>query len=208
MRYAALSFTLVLLIFATPLSASWYPAWSTTDVQLSVGEKARLTVIPTWSGLVDYGGGVHWTFASDNAAVATANVRLDSTSPQPFDVVAVAPGTAHIRLNGDGWSYVTIRVTCAPESPAVAAEPVVHAQLGREIHLAVVTEYENRSTFRWYLGNIGDTSHPLGRSSSDAAYTPDSYGTQYIWAEVTTACFTSQVQFRVDVYPRRRSVSH
>jgi hypothetical protein len=203
MRYA-----LVFLIFATPLSASWWPGWSQTDVQMYVGDRVRIRVTPMWSGLVDYGGGVHWTFASDNPAVATGSVSLESTAPQDFDVVGVSPGFAHIRQNGNGFSYVTIRVACAPEYPAVAAQPVVHAELGREIHLTVVTEFENRATFRWYLGNIGDTSHPLGRSSADATYTPDSYGTKYIWAEVTTVCSTSHVQFRVDVYGRQRAVRH
>ena len=90
----------------------------------------------------------------------------------------------------------------------VAAVPVQRADLGREVRLEVVTQYANRSTFRWYLGQIGDTTHPLGDSSSAVTYTPDSFGSQYVWAEAATTCFTSQVQFRVDVYQRRRSVSH
>lgn len=207
MRYAALTLILVLPILATPLSASWWPAFSPTDIQLYVGEKQSIRVTPTWSGLVDLGG-IHWTFVSDNPAVATGSVQLESAVPQDFDIVAVGPGIAHIR--GNGWTYVTIRVACAPEGPAVAAQPVVRAELGREVHLTVVTQYENRSTFRWYLGLIGDTSHPLGGSSADISFTTDSYGSHSIWAEAATTCSTAHVQFRVDVFgpQRQRSVRH
>jgi len=208
MRYVVLTLTLLLLIFATPLAASWWPAWSSTDVQLYVGQTARVRVTPTWSGLVDYGNGVHWTFGSDNPAVASGTVQLESAKPQDFDITGVGPGVAHIRENATGWPYVTIRVACAPENPAIAAEPVVQAALGREVHLTVVTEYESRATFRWYLGNLGDTSRPLGSSSADVTFKADSSGPQYIWAEVTTACSTTHVQFRVDVPARQRSVRH
>lgn len=208
MRYVALALTLVLLLFAMPLAASWWPGFSTTNVQLNVGEKTIVTVTPMWSGLVDYGGGVHWSFDTDNPTVAIGNVRLDDPTPRPFAIIGMSPGIAHIRGNG-GWSYVLIQVTCGPENPAIAAQPVIGVQLGQSAHLAVVTEYENRSTFRWYLGKIGDTTHPIDRSSPDAFYTPTSLESRYIWAEVTTACSVSHVQFRVDAYvPRRRSVVH
>ena len=210
MRYVIVTLTLVLLVFATPLAASWWPAWSTTDIQMYVGDKANVTVIPTWSGLVDYGNGVHWTFASDNPKVATGEVRLDSALPKDFDITAVSPGVAHIHSDASNWNYVTIRVIC-PESHAtiaVAAEPVVYAERGREVHLTVVTESANHAAFQWYLGKIGDTSHPIGGSSSEMTYIPDSYGSQYVWAEATTPCSTAHVQFRVDVYARQRSVRH
>lgn len=203
MRYAALV-TLVLLMFAAPLSAAWYPRFSSTDLQMYVGQRERITVIAMFSGLVIYPGdtGPHWTFASDNPAVATGSVNVDGTAQQTFDVVAVSPGEAHIRQ--DGFSYVTIHVSC-PKSAvaAVAVNPVVHAEFGNDVHLTVVTEFDD-ARFRWYRGMIGDTSHPLGRSSWDAVYTPDAYGTQYIWVEVTTGCATSHLQFRVDVYGRQR----
>ena len=204
MRYAVL-----LLMFTTPLAASWWPAWSETNIQMNVGDKVFVRVTPTWSGLVNYGNGVHWQFASDNPAVATGSVQLESTAPKDFTIVGIGPGVAQIRDHfAPYWPYVTIRVACAPETPAVAAVPVMRADLGREVRLQVVTQYPTRSTFCWYLGQIGDTSHPLGDSSAEVTYTPDSFGSQYIWAEAATTCFTSQVQFRVDVYPRRRSVSH
>jgi hypothetical protein len=206
MRYVAL--TLLLLMAATPLAASWYPRWSTTDLTMAIGDRVVVRVTPTWSGLVDYGNGVHWTFGTDNTSVATGEVRLDSTSPKDFTLTAVGLGFAHIR-NPGGYPYVTIRVICGDERPAIAAQPVVGVELGHAARLTIVTEYENRSTFRWYLGKIGDTSHPLDRNSADAIYTPAMTGTCYLWAEATTACSTSQVQFRVDAYvPRRRSVSH
>ena len=210
MRYAVLPLTLVLLIFATPLSAGWWPSWSTTDVQIYVGEKVFVRVTPTWSGLADMGG-IHWNFASDNPAVATGSVQLEDSRPHDFNIIGVTPGVAHIRSNGgSGWSYVTVRVFCPENSAitAIAAEPVVRAELGREVRLMVVTEFENQSTFRWYLGKIGDTSRPLGRSSAEATFTADSYGSQYVWAEVTSVCATAHVQFRVDVYARGRSVRH
>ncbi len=207
MRYVALTLTLVLLTVATPLAASWWPAWSQTDMQLYVDEKGYLQVTPTWSGLVDMGG-IHWTFVTDNPRVVTGSVSLDSAAPKIFDVVGVGPGTAHIRDQITGWPYVTIRVVCAPEDPAVAAQPVVRAELGRDVHLTVVTQYESRAAFRWYAGNVGDTSQPLGSGSAEMVYTPASYGSHPVWAEVATTCTTTQVPFRVDVYPRQRSARH
>jgi hypothetical protein len=199
--------TLTFLTLSLPLWASWWPQWSTTDLQLYVGQKVVVRVTPTWSGLVDYGG-VHWTFASDSPSVATGVVTLDSPTPQDFDVAGVSPGIAHIRQNASGWPYVTIRVSCFPEKPAVAAQPVMTTQLGREVQLSVVTEYENRSTFHWYRGKVGDTSTPIGASGSETSYKPDAGGSHYIWAEVTTACSTTQVQFRVDVAARQRAARH
>ncbi|HEY2092569.1 MAG TPA: hypothetical protein VGJ81_11810 [Thermoanaerobaculia bacterium] len=197
--------TLFLLILATPLAASWWPSWSTIDLQMTVGDKARLRVTPTWSGLVDYGDGVHWSFVTDNPSVATGSVRLDSTAPQDFDVVAVGPGTAYIRQIS-GWPYVVIHVSCGSESAAVGAAGAMRAELGREVHLTVVSEYETRSTFRWYLGKIGDTSHPLEGSGPDLPFAATAYGSTYVWAEAATTCSTSNVQFRVDVFARRRLV--
>lgn len=210
MRYIRLEVALVFALVATPLLASWYPSWSTTDAQVTVGEKLRVRVWPTWSGLIEYGGGsVHWTFSSDNPAIATGRVGLDSTSaPQDFDITGVSPGVAHIRQDGTNFSYVTVTVDCGRETPAIAAAPVIQAAAGRVVWLTIVTEHQNRSTFRWYLGKIGDTSHPLDRNSFDAPYIPASSGTHYIWAEAATLCSTSQVQFRVDVLSRQRAVSH
>lgn len=173
---------------------------------LSVGEKERVRVTPTWSGLVDYGNGVHWTFASDNPRVATGSVRLDSAAPQDFDIIATGPGIAHIRQDGAGWPYVTIRVSCETETPAVAATPLVTATLGREVRLAVISEYASRATFRWYLGTIGDTSHPLFGIGAELVFTPESYGSNQVWAEVATTCSISHVQFRIDVPTRTRAV--
>jgi hypothetical protein len=203
MRHAVFAF--LLLIVATPLAASWWPSWSSTHLQMTVGDTVRVRVTPTWSGLVDYGDGVHWTFATDNPSVATGSARLDSTAPQEFDVVAVGPGIAHIRRDS-GWPYVLIHVSCGSERAAVAAEPAVRAALGRAVHLTVVSEYETRSTFRWYLGMIGDTSHPLEGSGADLSFAPTAYGSTYVWADAATTCFVSNIQFRVDVFARRRLV--
>jgi hypothetical protein len=206
MRHVALTLTLLLLIVATPAAASWWPSWSTTDVQMYVGDRIKVRVTPTWSGLVDYGNGVHWSFGSDNPLVAIGNVQLDSAASQDFNIIGVSPGIAHIRQNNTGWSYVLVRVSCGTEHAAVAAAPAMRAELGREVHLAVVSEYENRSTFRWYLGTIGDTSHPLDGSGPDLPFVPTAYGSTYVWAEAATACSSTHIQFRVDVFPRRRLV--
>jgi hypothetical protein len=208
MRYAALTLTFLLLIVAAPLSASWWPSFSTTDIQIYVGEKASVKVSPTWSGLVDLGG-VHWTFASDNPAVATGEVHLESAVPQDFDITGVSPGVAHIRNTG-GWPYVTIRVACPDIGFVipVAAQPVVQAELGRSVHLAIVMNDSSHATFHWYRGTPGDTSHLIAGGLAEMTYVPQSYGTQYVWAAVTTICSTAQVEFRVDVFARQRSVRH
>ena len=211
MRYVRLALTLVFALVATPLLAAWYPGWSTTDVQVAVGEKVRVRVLATWSGFIIYPGdtGPHGTFSSDNPAIATGRVGVDGTAPQDFDITGVSPGVAHIRQDGTNFSYVTVTVDCGRETPAIAANPVVQAEVGHVVWLTIVTEYQNRSTFRWYLGKIGDTSHPLDRSSFDAPFVPDSYGTHYIWAQAATLCSTSEVQFRVETFlPRKRAVSH
>lgn len=204
------SFALASLLLAAPLSASWWPTWNPSDVRLTVGETATVQVKANWSGLVDYGNGIHWTFRSDDDHVATAYVHMETSTQRDVQIVAVGPGTAAIRQDtGFGFesvSWVRITVVCGAEAPAIAATPLLQGRVGEPLTLALVSSIANRTNFTWYLGETGDVSHPLDAAGPQIAFTPATYGTIHVWASAVTPCSASTVQFTIEVpYPRRRT---
>jgi|GEM_PF-1426131 len=205
------SLALATLLLCAPLSASWWPAWSPSVVRMTVGETATVQVKAMWSGLVDYGNGVHWTFRSDSPNVATAHVRMDSSALQDVEIVAIGPGTASIRQEGPtgvlgGTNWVVINVVCGDEPPVRAAAPELRARLGDPVSLAIVSEIASRTTFTWYLGEIGDHSQPLYLAGPEVVYKPEHPGTTRVWVEAHTPCSTSAAQFTIEVpLPKRRA---
>lgn len=202
---------LAVLFVALPMSASWWPVWSDRNVHVVVGDTAIVLVHAQWSGLVDYGNGVHWTFASSNPTVAEASVSMEGPSEVPMRIVGVSPGRAFIvQAGGNGLgstAYVTIDVSCGAESPIAAATPAVQGTRGVPMTLIATSQIANRSAFHWYVGRIGDTSHPLDNYGAHAVYVPDAYGVQHVWVQATTPCSTSTAEFTIDVpLPRSRAV--
>lgn len=196
--------TLFALTVAAPLSAGWWPVWTPGAVQLTVGEATSVHVVGKWSGLVDYGNGIHWRFRSDDVTVATAFAHMEDSSDHEVAIVAVGPGTASIReeySTGQLGSVPWVRITsvCGVEPAAVAAVPVVRARVGERVTLSVVSPIASRTTFRWYAGVIGDDSHELDASGPELVVTPDAYGAQSYWVSAMTPCSASTVQFRVEV---------
>jgi hypothetical protein len=204
-------FLLAVLFTALPMFASWWPVWSDREVNLLVGETATVYVSAQWSGLVDYGNGVHWTFGSTNPAVAQASVSINSPAAVPMRIVGIASGVAQIVWIGPAGygtnAYVTVYVRCGAEPPVAAATPLVRAAHGQPATLLAVSEIANRSLFHWYSGRTGDTSHPLESYGSQAVYVPSTYGVQYVWVEAATPCSTSTAEFTIDVpLPKPRAV--
>jgi len=207
----ATSLALATLLVCAPLSASWWPSWSPSVVRMTVGETTTVQVKAMWSGLVDYGGGVHWSFRSDSPNIATAHVRMDSSAQQDVEIVAVGPGTASIRQEGPtgllgGTNWVVINVVCGDEPPVRSAAQELRARMGDPVPLAVVSEIASRTMFTWYLGEIGDHSQPLYLSGPAIVFKPEHYGTTRVWVEAHTPCSTSAAQFTVEVpLPKRRA---
>src|SRR5258705_3584347 len=129
-------------------ATSWWPSWNPTSVQLVAGQTATVQVQAKWSGLVDYGNGVHWAFRSDNDHVGTASLYLQDDAVHDVRIVAVGPGTAAIRYESNAGlseqAYVVINVVCGAEPPVQPAAAVLHARLGRPSTVAVVSEIANR----------------------------------------------------------------
>jgi hypothetical protein len=196
---------------AAPVSADWWPSWSPSDVQLAVGETTTVKVRAMWSGLVDYGGGIHWGFRSDNNQVATAFAQIDDQETHEVRIAAIGPGLASIRqewkLGLGEVTWVRIVVVCGAEAPVRPAVADVRARIGEPVAIAVLSEIAERTVFHWYLGRVGDLSHPLSASGTEIAFTPTAYGTQYVWVSAITTCSTSSTQFSIDVpLLRRRAV--
>lgn len=204
---------LAIATLATPALASWWPAWSTREVDLQVGETTIVQIKPTWSGLVDYGNGVHWTFRSDDERVALAYARLDDSKPYDMEITAVGPGIALIRQEYNGllsdYGWVRILVTCAIEPPVRAAVPVLTTRPGVPVILAAETEIASRTSFVWYHGRQGDRSHRIEASGPVLRFVPETPGTKYVWVEAITPCSISTAEFRIETgLPRRRAVAH
>lgn len=201
---------LALLFAAFPAAASWWPSFSPRTLQLEVGDQTSVEVRAMWSGLVDYGNGIHWTFRSDDSRVATATATVEDSSAHLVPVEAVGPGVARICLgNSSEACYVTIYVHCGDEAPVLAAQPVLRAELHEPVTLSVVTPIAQRTHFTWFRGRMGDRSHPLDAASAEITFAPDAYDTQYVWVSAVTSCSTSSAEFRIDVpRPRSRAVRH
>ncbi|MBV8516968.1 MAG: hypothetical protein JO197_06120 [Acidobacteria bacterium] len=201
---------LVLLLAALPASAGWWPSFSPRTLQLEVGDQTSVEVHAVWSGLVDYGNGIHWTFRSDDSWVATANASVNDQGSHLVPIEAVGPGTARICLGNSGDScYVTIFVRCGEEAPVRAAQPVLRAELHQPVTLSVVTPIAQRTHFTWFRGRMGDRSQPLDAASAEITFAPDAYDAQYVWVSAVTSCSTSSAEFRIDVpRPRQHAVRH
>jgi len=202
----------VALAVATPLAAGWWPKWNPSEVQLVVGETTTVQVHPMWSGTANYDENINWTFRSDASFVATASCLVTDTHVHDVRITAVGPGAASIRQeipSGlDEVAWVRINVVCAPETPVRAAAPILHGSIGEPVAIEAVSEIAERTTFTWYLGREGDRSHPLDSIGPRRAFTPNAYGSQYLWVSAITRCSVSATEFRVDVVPpRRRAVS-
>lgn len=177
-------------------------------MQLVSGETATVRVVARWSGLVDYGNGVHWTFRSDNERVAIAFVRMENSQPQDVRITATGPGSAFIRYEQSNGAlsqekYVTIKVVCGAEPPVYAAAPVVQARLNQTVALAAVSDIANRTLFTWYLGREGDRSHPLAATGPRIELTATRLGTQYVWVSAMTPCSATSAEIRLEVVPLR-----
>jgi hypothetical protein len=213
-RVRLLFASLITLSLAVPASASWWPAFSQRAVDLYVGESVSVRITPTWSGLVDYGNGVHWTFRTDSPNVATGSIQMDDSKPQDLRITGIAPGFANVRrvfpsgaVDPTGW--VQILVFCGNEVPAIAANPLVRTEIDNPIILTVVSPITSRTMFHWYQGALGDTSQPLDGSGPDLVFTPKTPGAYDIWVAATTTCTSSNVQFHVDVpAAKRRATRH
>jgi hypothetical protein len=202
---------LVLLLLATPVFATWWPVLSPKTVRIAVGEETSITATAWWSGLTDYGNGIHWAFHSADPQIATAYAEMHSSSSKDIPIVGIAPGRTfiyNIRNNSvDGSGLANIEVYCAPELPVIGARPVVDSVLGDAITLSVATAIAARTTFVWYAGELGDTSRPVPAGSFQLTFTPESAGTHHYWVLATTACSTSTAAFTVNVHrPRHRAV--
>jgi hypothetical protein len=202
------------LLMAPSLYASWWPSWSTRLVSMFVGDTATVQVEARWSGLVDYGNGVHWAFRSEHEGVASAYVEMSDARRRDVEIVALAPGRTSIREqypNGHLGSveWVVIEVLCRAEDPVRPEFPARAATIGKPVALHVITDHADRTAFAWYLGRAGDRTHPLLAGGASIDFIPTAAGTLYVWVEAITGCSTSNAEFRIDVEPaRNRAVRH
>src|SRR5258708_7519091 len=196
------------LAVASPLAANWLPVWTPADVHLVVGQTINVQVQVQFSGLLpNVNDPVNESFASDNDQVATAFVIVQDKQRHNVQITAMGPGTAAIRSvvpHGFGnWAWVHITVDCGVEQPIRPVSAVLNGSIGKPVTIAVVSNLE-QTVFAWYLGRNGDRSHPLDTSGSVIAFTPNAYGSHYVWGTATSACSASAAACRVDgPLPRR-----
>ena len=211
MRRAA--FLLALFLGASSAYGDWWVQPSTRSLTLFVGEVDSIRLTPVWSGLVQYGPG-YWSYGSDKPWIATfRGDTLYAGKPQVYDVEGISPGTTHIRQwTLYGWvtdlpPLVEINVLCPVENPVIALTPDVDVQRGEPVRLRLEAPLARRTTFSWYEGARGDTTHPLAGNAPMLDYTPAVAGDTTVWVRAATTCSTSIAEFHVHARaPRRRSV--
>ena len=189
--------------------ASFWPQWKPEKIDVLVGETMIVQVRAMWSGLVNYGGCICWTFRTENEQVATAFAHVQDDLVHYVAVTGIGPGTTAIRQvlpsgQVEGYpSYVIIHVSCGPEAPLIALTPNVSTRLNKPVILRAFSDAPDRTAFTWFAGHIGDVSKPIDASGSQISVTPNAVGRQYVWVSAVTNCSTSAAEFAIDVSPSR-----
>jgi hypothetical protein len=215
--------TIVLVLLTTAvalrLSAQSGPAVSPNEVTMRAGETV---VLHGWQhpGGFSCGFPYHYEFFSDIPAVATVRGFASGPSvckpPDPVPdngvvyVTAVAPGVAHVRVDGCCGDLSTITVL-----PRIAVEihaDVMRVSVGQPVVVtALVTGYDQAPVFGWYRGRIGDFSRPI-RQSGDPRLTfiGGEPGVSYIWVQAFAGSVTSSAEVGIEILiqPRRRAAQH
>jgi hypothetical protein len=210
--------TIVLVLLTTAavrMSAQAGPAVSPREVTMRAGESVVLAGSQHPGGL-SCGFPYHFEFTSDMPSVATVRgFASGSSACQPDQVpdngvvyvTAVAPGVAHVRVDGCCGDLATITVL-----PRVAVE--IYAQATRVIVgqpvvvTALIAGYDQTPVFAWYRGRIGDFSRPI-RQSADPRLTfiGSELGVSYIWVQALEGSATSSAEIGIEllIQPRRRA---
>lgn len=154
----------------------------------------------------------HWDFYSNDEGVALVEGHLENPNRQgTISIVGTGPGDTYVQIGrGGNFSWLRIHVDCMREPGVIAARPVIAALQGQAVDLQAIFVSPTVTTFQWFAGRLGDSSHPItegaGPELSLIAQTP---GTNYVWVAAQSRCSASIAEFRVDVAPlRRRSSGH
>ncbi len=106
-----------------------------------------------------------------------------------------------------GAAWVFVAPGCTP--PAITAQPQGQTiQSGQSATLAVIATGAEPLSYRWYQGNAGDTSVPVGGDASTFT-TPPLLATTSFWVRVSNACGTADsAAATITVGPRVRRHLH
>ncbi|HEV7425978.1 MAG TPA: hypothetical protein VGQ46_06385 [Thermoanaerobaculia bacterium] len=206
---------LLTAMMATQLAAQAGPVVSPREVTIRVGETATLTGYQHPGGL-SAGFPYHFEFWSDTPSVAAVHgfaSGQSTTHPDPIPdngviyVSGVAPGVAHVRL--DGYAPDLSTITVLPRLlPVEIRADATRALNGQQVSLtAVVPGYGQTAMFSWYLGRIGDFAHPI-RASTDPhlVFTVTGAGTVHVWVQALAGSVASSDEITIDIIqPRRRA---
>lgn len=150
------------------------------------------------------------TFLTADPSIATATGLLEApVTSADVTIIGMTPGVTQVLSPaiGDGtWPLATVEVVCPEPTPLVAESPVVGAAPGSNVILRLLTLRLPGQTFDWYLGEVGDISHPLDGIGPELRLRTGAAGSYAIWVLSTEPCGTRVATFRVDVgSPRRRA---
>jgi hypothetical protein len=198
---------LVSLFVASSAFAAWNPQFSSTYVELTVGETTKVQLSAGTSGFSYNPEFERWTCVSSRKSVAHVEGSLrNPRGVANVRITAIAPGVAWVRIKEISWRYVQIVVHPRPVSVSIVPSTSV-GNVGQSVTLTAITE-GSPHTLLWYLGHIGDVSHPLEGSGNDLTVTPDKPGVTYYWVSAIGAQGASSAEIAIDVKaaPRRRAV--
>jgi hypothetical protein len=210
--------SLLTAALAVRLAGQAGPVVSPKEMTMRVGQTAVLAGSQHPGGL-SCGFPYHYEFTSDMPSVGTVRGFATGSSACHADqvpengvvyVTAVAPGVAHVRVDGCCGDLSTITVL-----PRIAVE--IYAQAMRVpveqpvVVTALVTGYDQTPVFAWYRGPIGDFSRPIRQSADPRlAFIGSEPGVSYIWVQVFADSVISSTEISIEMFiePRRRAAQH
>lgn len=184
--------------------AAFFIIFNKPEVVVEVGQIDRSLRVS--EGQIGFGGGepLPWDLRTADPSIAVAHRFPDDH----FDIRGVSPGITGIPRSTGGY-HVRIKVVCGAEAPVTAEQPRIKTRAGETVQLRAVTEIADRTTFQWYEGHSGDTSHPIATGGAELPYTASAAAKQYVWVLATTACTSSAAEFELEIAPsRRRAAGH
>ncbi len=209
-------FILLTTAVAFRLAGQSGPSVSPKEVTMQVGQTAALAGSDHPGGLT-CGFPYHFNFISDMPAVAIVHGFASGSSVCYPDqvpdngvvsVTAVAPGIAHVRVEGCCGDLSTITVLPQLHPVALYAQPA-RVLLGQPVVVtALLTGSDQTPVFVWYRGRIGDYSLRLQQSSDPhLTFLGSDPGVSYIWVQAFEGSVTSYAEIGIEFFiqPRKRA---
>ncbi len=185
------------------------PAWQGNSVAISADGNAAIVGAP----LDNSNAGAVWVYTRNNGAWSQQGGKLVGTGAvgpaRQGKSVAISGDSTTVIVGGDGDAggigAVWVFAANGCDAPSITGQPQSQiVQGGQTATLSVTATATMPLSYRWYRGNAGDTSTPVGANASTFTTPPLESTTSY-WVWVFNACGTTDsATATISVEPRVR----